>query len=77
MCSFHSKLVGTALIEHNFWLKFLSRSTSSYCIRRGSAASNSGFCVYLDNEIFLLRQNEWYASFLDWTYIYRVESKIK
>ena len=28
--------------------------------------------VYCDNEICMLRQNEWYASFPDWTYIYRV-----
>ena len=45
--------------------------------KRGSPAPKFRFLVYCDNEICMLRQNEWYASFPDWTCIYQVSIKRK
>ena len=43
----------------------------------GSAASKFPYFVYCDNQMCMLRKNEWYASFPDLTYTYRISMKNK
>ena len=43
----------------------------------GSAASKFPYYFYCDNEICMLRKNEWYVSLSDFTYTYRVSMKNK
>ena len=52
------------------WQQRQQETSCGNTLKRGTAALKFRFLVYCANEICLLRQNEWYASFPDWTYIY-------